>query len=142
MSFRVARLGGPLERHQGVVPKPIEIGAQRVDASRIQLVQPAVADGPPDDEVRVLQDAQMLLSRGTGMRRPRRRTVQPPQAPPAAPEPAAEAAGKIDVEGLNFFYGPRRVLEQISVRIRPNQVTALIGPSGCGKSTFLRTSTG
>jgi phosphate transport system ATP-binding protein len=65
--------------------------------------------------------------------------VQPPQAPPAQPEPAVEAAGKIDVEGLNFFYGPRRVLEEISVRIRPNEVTALIGPSGCGKSTFLRT---
>ncbi len=65
--------------------------------------------------------------------------VQPPQAPPAPPEPAVEAAGKIDVEGLNFFYGPRRVLEEISVRIRPNEVTALIGPSGCGKSTFLRT---
>ncbi len=65
--------------------------------------------------------------------------VQPPQAPPAQPEPAVEAAGKIDVERLNFFYGPRRVLEEISVRIRPNEVTALIGPSGCGKSTFLRT---
>jgi phosphate transport system ATP-binding protein len=65
--------------------------------------------------------------------------VQPPQAPPAPPEPAVEAAGKIDVQGLNFFYGPRRVLEEISVRIRPNEVTALIGPSGCGKSTFLRT---
>jgi phosphate transport system ATP-binding protein len=65
--------------------------------------------------------------------------VQPPQASPAPPEPAVEAAGKIDVERLNFFYGPRRVLEEISVRIRPNEVTALIGPSGCGKSTFLRT---
>ena len=31
------------------------------------------------------------------------------------------------------------MLEQISVQIRPNEVTALIGPSGCGKSTFLRT---
>ncbi|MGH9240576.1 MAG: phosphate ABC transporter ATP-binding protein PstB, partial [Vicinamibacterales bacterium] len=30
-------------------------------------------------------------------------------------------------------------LEDISVRIRPNVVTAFIGPSGCGKSTFLRT---
>src|SRR3954467_13633164 len=46
---------------------------------------------------------------------------------------------KIGVEGLNFFYGDRRVLERITVRIRPNEVTALIGPSGCGKSTFLRT---
>jgi phosphate transport system ATP-binding protein len=47
--------------------------------------------------------------------------------------------GKIDVSGLKFYYGPRRVLEQITVSIRPNEVTALIGPSGCGKSTFLRT---
>jgi len=31
------------------------------------------------------------------------------------------------------------VLEHINVKIRPNEVTALIGPSGCGKSTFLRT---
>jgi phosphate transport system ATP-binding protein len=65
--------------------------------------------------------------------------VQTPQAPPAPPEPSVESAGKIDVSGLDFYYGQRRVLEQISVRIRPNEVTALIGPSGCGKSTFLRT---
>ena len=64
---------------------------------------------------------------------------QPPFAPPAQAEQAIEAAVKIDVDGLDFYYGPRRVLEQITVRIRPNQVTALIGPSGCGKSTFLRT---
>jgi phosphate transport system ATP-binding protein len=54
-------------------------------------------------------------------------------------EPQAESAAKIDVSGLDFYYGSRRVLEQITVRIRPNEVTALIGPSGCGKSTFLRT---
>ena len=47
-------------------------------------------------------------------------------------------AAKIDVAGMNFYYGAHRVLEQITVKIRPNQVTALIGPSGCGKSTFLR----
>ena len=52
---------------------------------------------------------------------------------------AAQAAAKIDVAGLNFYYGERRVLDDIHVKIRPNEVTALIGPSGCGKSTFLRT---
>jgi len=65
--------------------------------------------------------------------------TQPPQAKSPAPEPATPATAKIDVSGLNFYYGDRRVLEQISVLIRPNEVTALIGPSGCGKSTFLRT---
>jgi len=66
------------------------------------------------------------------------RAVPPPaQAPP--PEPAVETAAKIDVAGLNFYYGDRRVLDQITLRVRPNEVTALIGPSGCGKSTFLRT---
>ena len=60
-----------------------------------------------------------------------------PQTP--VQEPAVEAAAKIDVTGLDFFYGARRVLEQITVKVRPNEVTALIGPSGCGKSTFLRT---
>src|ERR1700704_2371527 len=65
--------------------------------------------------------------------------VQVPVNRPAPPEPAVEKTGKIDVSGLDFYYGERRVLEQISVRIRPNEVTALIGPSGCGKSTFLRT---
>jgi len=51
---------------------------------------------------------------------------------------ATDAPGKIDVRDLDFYYGPRRVLERITLRIRSNQVTALIGPSGCGKSTFLR----
>src|SRR6187200_1521761 len=57
----------------------------------------------------------------------------------AALSPAgALTPAKIDVAGMNFYYGSRRVLDQISVGIMPHQVTALIGPSGCGKSTFLR----
>ena len=51
----------------------------------------------------------------------------------------AQAAVKIEVSGLNFYYSDRKVLDDIQVKIRPNEVTALIGPSGCGKSTFLRT---
>ena len=40
---------------------------------------------------------------------------------------------------MNFFYGPKRALDGISIQIRAKLVTAFIGPSGCGKSTFLRT---
>lgn len=49
------------------------------------------------------------------------------------------AQTKIDVEHLNFFYGAKQALYDVSLPIREKQVTALIGPSGCGKSTFLRT---
>jgi phosphate transport system ATP-binding protein len=45
----------------------------------------------------------------------------------------------IDVQRLNFFYGAKRALENISIGIPARLVTAFIGPSGCGKSTFLRT---
>jgi phosphate transport system ATP-binding protein len=48
-------------------------------------------------------------------------------------------ACKIRAEGMNFYYGEKRALDAISVKIHPNVVTAFIGPSGCGKSTFLRT---
>ena len=46
---------------------------------------------------------------------------------------------KIEVRGLDFFYGDAKVLHGIDMQVAPNRVTALIGPSGCGKSTFLRT---
>jgi len=59
--------------------------------------------------------------------------------PPATSTPQPEGPLKIDVERLSFFYGAKRALEDISIKIKPNVVTAFIGPSGCGKSTFLRT---
>jgi NitT/TauT family transport system ATP-binding protein len=33
---------------------------------------------------------------------------------------------------------PLRVLEDISMQVRPGEIVALLGPSGCGKSTILR----
>ena len=50
-----------------------------------------------------------------------------------------EAPARIEVEHLNFFYGTRQALYDITLKLQSNRVTALIGPSGCGKSTFLRT---
>ncbi|RKX23278.1 MAG: phosphate ABC transporter ATP-binding protein [Candidatus Zixiibacteriota bacterium] len=46
---------------------------------------------------------------------------------------------KMSVCDVNFFYGDKPALHQVSIDIPVNRVTALIGPSGCGKSTFLRT---
>src|SRR5574339_1192976 len=52
---------------------------------------------------------------------------------------AADRPPQIDVRNLNFYYGQKRALENITLGIQPNVGTAFIGPSGCGKSTFLRT---
>jgi phosphate transport system ATP-binding protein len=63
-----------------------------------------------------------------------------PTPPAISTQPAASVAAppKIQVAGMNFYYGQRRALENITLNVQPNQVTAFIGPSGCGKSTFLR----
>ena len=47
-------------------------------------------------------------------------------------------AKRIDVSGLDIFYGSFKAVEDVSMTIEPRSVTAFIGPSGCGKSTFLR----
>lgn len=59
----------------------------------------------------------------------------------ASPERASPANGetKIRVDGLNFWYGDdTHALQDISMEVKANRVTALIGPSGCGKSTLIR----
>ncbi|MGI8696882.1 MAG: phosphate ABC transporter ATP-binding protein PstB [Mycobacteriales bacterium] len=48
-------------------------------------------------------------------------------------------AKRIDVSGLNAYYGKFLAVQDVSISIEPRSVTALIGPSGCGKSTVLRT---
>jgi phosphate transport system ATP-binding protein len=68
---------------------------------------------------------------------PTPRAPRPIPATTVVSEPEV-GAGKIEVSHLSFYYGARRALEDVTLRVHPNQVTALIGPSGCGKSTFLR----
>ncbi|HET6566447.1 MAG TPA: phosphate ABC transporter ATP-binding protein PstB [Rhodothermales bacterium] len=56
----------------------------------------------------------------------------------SAPSMHEAVASKIHVQDLNFWYGAKQVLREISMKVRAREVTAFIGPSGCGKSTFLR----
>src|SRR5277367_4136939 len=59
-------------------------------------------------------------------------------SPPSREMPAASSI-RMTVSHVNFFYGAKQTLFDISLGIAANKVTALIGPSGCGKSTLLRT---
>jgi phosphate transport system ATP-binding protein len=44
----------------------------------------------------------------------------------------------IEARNLDVYYGEERALNDVSMSIPEQKVTAIIGPSGCGKSTFLR----
>ena len=57
----------------------------------------------------------------------------------ASRETASASPMRMTVSKVNFFYGSKQTLFNISMGIATNRVTALIGPSGCGKSTLLRT---
>ncbi|MTD31521.1 ABC transporter ATP-binding protein [Planomicrobium sp. YIM 101495] len=43
----------------------------------------------------------------------------------------------IQVRELTKFYGKKQVVEDVTVDIRPGQITSFIGPNGAGKSTLL-----
>ena len=45
---------------------------------------------------------------------------------------------KITARNVSVFYGANQAINDVSLDIDRDQVTAFIGPSGCGKSTFLR----
>jgi phosphate transport system ATP-binding protein len=48
------------------------------------------------------------------------------------------AQPKIRTRDVSVFYGDKRAIDNVSIDIQTEYVTAFIGPSGCGKSTFLR----
>jgi len=59
---------------------------------------------------------------------------------PAQPPPSAEPAPPLtfQVKNLSIWYGEKRAIDNVTLDLASNAVTAIIGPSGCGKSTFLR----
>jgi phosphate transport system ATP-binding protein len=46
---------------------------------------------------------------------------------------------KISARDVSVYYGSKQAINNVSIDIATEHVTAFIGPSGCGKSTFLRT---
>ncbi|RDC59826.1 Phosphate-transporting ATPase [Alteripontixanthobacter maritimus] len=45
---------------------------------------------------------------------------------------------KMSARDVSVFYGDKKAIDEVSIDIPTEYVTAFIGPSGCGKSTFLR----
>jgi phosphate transport system ATP-binding protein len=62
--------------------------------------------------------------------------VERPAEPPPAVEPAR--ALTFQAKNVSIWYGEKRAIDDVTLDIASNAVTAIIGPSGCGKSTFLR----
>jgi len=56
----------------------------------------------------------------------------------SASGPTTGGAPVVRAENVDVWYNDDQALQDISLEIPENQVTAMIGPSGCGKSTFLR----
>jgi phosphate transport system ATP-binding protein len=62
------------------------------------------------------------------------RAIEPTSTSTA--EPATPLT--FQVKNLSVWYGEKRAIDDVTLDIASNAVTAIIGPSGCGKSTFLR----
>ncbi|MGB9473472.1 MAG: phosphate ABC transporter ATP-binding protein PstB [Candidatus Udaeobacter sp.] len=62
--------------------------------------------------------------------------IEPSGQPPVSAEPAPKLT--FEAKNVSIWYGEKRAIENVSLDIASNAVTAIIGPSGCGKSTFLR----
>jgi phosphate transport system ATP-binding protein len=74
---------------------------------------------------------------------PRRRQTPQPMTldspvTPASSAPPSATIPAIEVKGVDFHYGDKQVLKDVTLDIPPRQVVAFIGPSGCGKTTLLR----
>lgn len=44
----------------------------------------------------------------------------------------------IKIDNLNFSYGDRKILDNISVSLKKGKLIGILGPNGCGKSTLLK----
>ena len=72
------------------------------------------------------------------MATPEQSVVERVEPQSESPATEAEPARTFEVKNLSIWYGEKRAIDNVSLDIATNAVTAIIGPSGCGKSTFLR----
>ncbi len=90
-------------------------------------------------ETRTDRSSQEVQTNEIGEDRPSTPALPKIQFGETAQTVLTDADAKIDVRQVNFYYGAKQALFDVSLPMLDRQVTALIGPSGCGKTTFLRT---
>ena len=59
-----------------------------------------------------------------------------------APVPAADPQPVIEMRDISITFGAVRALDEVSVRLFPGEVHALMGENGAGKSTLIKALTG
>ncbi len=59
-----------------------------------------------------------------------------------AREERATGGVRIEVQGLNKFFGAHHVLRDLDLTVEPGETFVIFGPSGCGKSVLLKHITG
>lgn len=48
------------------------------------------------------------------------------------------AGGRVDIEDVSFSYVPdKKLIENLSLHVKPGQRIAIVGPTGCGKTTII-----
>lgn len=61
-----------------------------------------------------------------------------PEATPARPAEGGESENIITVRNISKAYGKIQALENMSLGVKRNKVTAILGPNGAGKTTLIR----
>ena len=109
------------------VPRPREAGDDRAGGDLGEVPEPLERRRGPEPSKTSVREGGVYAAINAG--RPHDTHYHPE---------VAELQPILEVERFNLWYGPKRALWDIGLRVPRGQVTALIGPSGCGKSTLLR----